>query len=159
MLFLPLSSCAFCLTHSISLPFVPQGVCCRPWWCLNLGVRTHRAAGVYSTATPVKNTLPWKYSHSVHSKTPRKIRLSAKQVQVHEYSGETFSYRNSWRLRLQSCLAEVWVSNYFLFLMGVSLLPILTSVCSGILYLATKLKLFEFQCLAYGHLGRPDICL
>lgn len=86
---LPPSPCAFCLTHSISLPFVPRGVCCRPR-CLNLGVRTHRATGVYSTATPVKNTLPWKYSHGVHSKTPRKIRPSAKQVQVHAYGSETF---------------------------------------------------------------------
>lgn len=46
--------------------------------CLNLGVRTHRAAGVYSTATPVKNTLSWKCSQSVRSKTRRKIRLAAK---------------------------------------------------------------------------------
>lgn len=71
------SPCAFCLTRSISLPLVPRGVCCRPQ-CLNVGGRTHRAAGVYSTATPVKNTLPWKCSQSVLSKTLRKTRLTAK---------------------------------------------------------------------------------
>lgn len=93
VLFRPPAPCTFCLTHSISLPFVPQGVCCQ-LWCLNVGVRTHRAAGVYTTATLVKNTLPWKYSHSVHSKTPRKIRVSTKHLQVHEYSSETFLSRN-----------------------------------------------------------------
>lgn len=71
-LFLPPSCCAFCLTHSISLPFRPRRVCCWPS-CLNLGGRTHRAASVYSTATLVQNTLPWKYSQSVHSKTLKKL--------------------------------------------------------------------------------------
>lgn len=72
---LPLSV-LFCLAHCISLPSVLLGACCRPL-CLNLGVRTHREAGVYSAATPVKNTFPWKCSHPAHSKTPRKTRIAA----------------------------------------------------------------------------------
>lgn len=72
---LPLSV-LFCLAHCISLPSVLLGACCRPL-CLNLGVRTHREAGVYSTATPVKNTFPWKCSHPAPSKTPRKTRIAA----------------------------------------------------------------------------------
>lgn len=69
-------SVLFCLAHCISLPSVLLGACCRPL-CLNLGVRTHREAGVYSTATPVKNTFPWKCSHPAPSKTPRKTRITA----------------------------------------------------------------------------------
>lgn len=103
--FSPLSPCAFCLTHSISLPFMLRRVCCWPS-SSNLGERTHRAAGVYSTATPVKNTLLWKYSHSVHSKTLWKIRLVQNKFKFKH------KYRNSWRIPglLQFCLPEVWIS-------------------------------------------------
>lgn len=73
----PTSFSVPCLTRTISLPSIPQGVCSWPQR-LNLGVRTHRAAGVYSTATPVKNTLLWKYRRSVHSETSRQIRLVVK---------------------------------------------------------------------------------
>lgn len=69
----------------ISQPLVPQGVRCQPR-CLNLGVRTHRASAVYSRASPVKNTLLWKFSHSARSKNTTKLGLTAKQAQVYYWS-------------------------------------------------------------------------
>lgn len=91
-------------SHCISLPSMLWRVCC--WLqCLSLGEGTHRATGVYITATPVKNTLPWKYSHSIQSR--------AVKNKSHKHKNRNSRWHPALQ-RLKPWTPEVWPSKCWL---------------------------------------------